>query len=103
MAKTTAPQMPRINAFTFPKDDTKESWNACWDMATPAAFSGATASFGNVTEPCNIAQKFPNIKVLLRHYLQGDSILEAYWKSVAMPGQGLFVGEPLARPYAFRR
>ena len=64
---------------------------------------GATASFGNVTEPCNIAQKFPNIKVLLRHYLQGDSILEAYWKSVAMPGQGLFVGEPLARPYAFRR
>ena len=30
----------------------------------------------------------------------GDTALEAYWKSVAMPGQGLFIGEPLARPYA---
>jgi uncharacterized protein (TIGR03790 family) len=61
---------------------------------------GATASYGSVTEPCNGPQKFPNIEVLLRHYLDGDSILEAYWKSVAMPGQGLFIGEPLARPYA---
>jgi uncharacterized protein (TIGR03790 family) len=63
---------------------------------------GATASYGSVTEPCNVPQKFPNIEVLLRHYLEGDSILEAYWKSVAMPGQGLFIGEPLARPYAPR-
>jgi hypothetical protein len=30
-------------------------------------------------------------------------LLEAYWKSVAMPGQGLFLGEPLARPFAGRR
>jgi hypothetical protein len=29
-----------------------------------------------------------------------DTLLEAYWKSVAMPGRGLFIGEPLARPYA---
>jgi len=35
----------------------------------------------------------------MNHYLRGDTLLEAYWKSVLMPGQGLFVGEPLARPY----
>ena len=39
------------------------------------------------------------LAVLMRHYLQGDTALEAYWKSVAMPGQGLFIGEPLSRPY----
>jgi uncharacterized protein (TIGR03790 family) len=70
--------------------------------ATAWIKQGATASYGNVSEPCNLPQKFPNIKVLLRHYLQGESVLEAYWKSVAMPGQGLFIGEPLARPYAPR-
>jgi uncharacterized protein (TIGR03790 family) len=61
---------------------------------------GATASYGTVSEPCNFPQKFPNIAVFLVHYLRGDTVLEAYWKSVAMPGQGLFLGEPLARPWA---
>ena len=37
--------------------------------------------------------------VLLPHYFRGETVIEAYWKSVRMPGQGLFVGEPLARPY----
>jgi len=63
---------------------------------------GATASYGNVTEPCAHPEKFPNPAVLLDHYLRGDTVLEAYWKSVLMPGQGLFVGEPLARPFAAR-
>lgn len=27
-------------------------------------------------------------------------MLEAYWKCVGMPGEGNFVGEPLARPWA---
>jgi uncharacterized protein (TIGR03790 family) len=63
---------------------------------------GATASYGNVSEPCNHLEKFPNIGVLMRHYLRGETVIEAYWKSVAMPGQGLFIGEPLARPYAFK-
>ncbi len=61
---------------------------------------GATASYGNVSEPCNLPGKFPDIGVLMRHYLSGETVLEAYWKSVKMPGQGLFVGEPLARPFA---
>jgi uncharacterized protein (TIGR03790 family) len=60
---------------------------------------GATGSYGSVTEPCNHLGKFPSPAIFLDHYLRGDSLLEAYWKSVAMPGQGLFIGEPLARPY----
>jgi uncharacterized protein (TIGR03790 family) len=63
---------------------------------------GATASYGSVSEPCNHLGKFPSPAIFLDHYLRGDSLLEAYWKSVAMPGQGLFIGEPLARPYSSR-
>lgn len=61
---------------------------------------GATASYGSVSEPCNDVGKFPRPRVFLEHYLRGEPLLEAYWKSVAMPGQGLFIGEPLASPYA---
>jgi uncharacterized protein (TIGR03790 family) len=64
---------------------------------------GATATYGSVSEPCNFREKFPNISILFEHYVHGETALEAYWKSVAMPGQGLFIGEPLARPYAARR
>jgi uncharacterized protein (TIGR03790 family) len=63
---------------------------------------GASASYGSVSEPCNRLEKFPNIGVLLRHYLGGETAMEAYWKSVAMPGQGLMVGDPLARAFASR-
>ena len=63
---------------------------------------GATASYGSVSEPCNMLEKFPNLSVLFKHYTHGETALEAYWKSVAMPGQGLFIGEPLARPYGVR-
>jgi uncharacterized protein (TIGR03790 family) len=64
--------------------------------------SGATASHGNVSEPCNHLQKFPHPQLLLLHYVQGATALEAYWKSVAWPQQSLFVGEPLAAPFAPR-
>jgi uncharacterized protein (TIGR03790 family) len=64
--------------------------------------SGATASHGAVSEPCNHLQKFPHPQVLLLHYLQGATALEAYWKSVAWPQQSLFIGEPLAAPFARR-
>ena len=62
--------------------------------------SGATASHGSVSEPCNHLQKFPHPQVLLGHYLQGATAIEAYWKSVAWPQQSLFIGEPLASPFA---
>ena len=62
--------------------------------------AGATATHGAVSEPCNHLQKFPHPQVLLLHYLQGSTAIEAYWKSVAWPQQSLFVGEPLAAPFA---
>lgn len=61
--------------------------------------AGATASYGAVSEPCNYWQKFPNPIVLLKWYVQGATAVEAYWRSVAWPAQGLLVGEPLAAPF----
>ena len=61
--------------------------------------AGATASYGTVSEPCSYWQKFPNPTLLLKWYSQGATAVEAYWKSVAWPAQGLLIGEPLAAPY----
>ncbi len=62
--------------------------------------AGATASYGTTSEPCAHPQKFPHPQALLLFYVQGATALEAYWKSVMWPQQGLFVGEPLAAPFA---
>ena len=62
--------------------------------------AGATASYGTVVEPCNHPQKFPLPEIAMFHYATGASAIEAYWKSVAWPGEGVFIGEPLARPFA---
>jgi len=62
--------------------------------------AGATASYGTVVEPCAFPQKFPHPAIVIDRYTRGEALIEAYWKSVAWPGQGLFVGEPLATPYA---
>lgn len=61
--------------------------------------AGATGSYGTVVEPCAFPAKFPDPMLVMYRYLQGATLLEAYWKSVAMPGQGVFIGEPLAQPY----
>lgn len=61
--------------------------------------AGATGSYGTVVEPCAMLQKFPDPALVIDHYLRGETLIEAYWKSVAMPGQGIFVGEPLAAPF----
>ena len=61
--------------------------------------AGATASYGTVVEPCAFTQKFPNPGIVIERYTNGESLIEAYWKSVAWPGQGVFVGEPMASPY----
>lgn len=61
--------------------------------------AGATGSYGTVSEPCNHWQKFPHPAVLLKHYLNGTTLIEAYWRSVAWPTQGVFIGEPLASPF----
>lgn len=62
--------------------------------------AGATASYGTTSEPCAHLQKFPDPQALLVFYVQGATALEAYWKSVRWPQQGLFVGEPLAAPFS---
>lgn len=61
--------------------------------------AGATGSYGTVTEPCNFVEKFPRPNIVIERYLNGETLLEAYWKSVQWPGQGLFIGEPLAAPF----
>jgi len=68
--------------------------------ATAWLRAGATGSYGTVEEPCNYAQKFPRASVLVKHYARGNTLIEAYWKSVQWPGQGLFLGDPLSRPWA---
>ncbi len=65
--------------------------------------AGATGSYGAVVEPCNLLEKFPHPGALMYYYLNGATLIEAYWKSVAMPGEGIFVGEPLAAPFAGHR
>jgi uncharacterized protein (TIGR03790 family) len=61
--------------------------------------AGVTASYGTVTEPCASGAKFPQASVLVSKYFSGNTVVEAYVKSVAMPGEGLFAGDPLARPF----
>jgi uncharacterized protein (TIGR03790 family) len=61
--------------------------------------AGATGSYGTVVEPCAFTAKFPSPGIVMRRYLDGETLIEAYWKSVAQPGQGIFIGEPLAAPY----
>jgi uncharacterized protein (TIGR03790 family) len=61
--------------------------------------AGATGSYGTVAEPCNFVQKFPRPNLVIDTYLNGETLIESYWKSVAWPGQGVFIGEPLATPF----
>ena len=83
-----------LTSFGGQLTDSKQMSSLRWLEA------GATASYGTVTEPCNHLQKFPMPAVAMYHYLSGATAIEAYWKSVAWPGEGLFIGEPLARPFA---
>jgi hypothetical protein len=61
--------------------------------------AGATGSYGTVVEPCAFQQKFPDPSVLIPHYFGGGTLVESYWKSVVWPAEGIFIGEPLARPF----
>lgn len=60
---------------------------------------GVSASYGTVAEPCAYLEKFPDPMAFF-WYARGFNLAESYWMSVANPYQGLFVGEPLAAPYA---
>ena len=64
--------------------------------------AGATGSYGTVVEPCNYLSKFPHPGIAIARYVNGETLIEAYWKSVAWPGEGIFIGEPLAAPFSRR-
>ncbi len=61
--------------------------------------SGASGSYGTVTEPCAYLEKFPSPQDYF-YQARGFSLAESYYQSLANPYQGLIVGEPLAAPFA---
>jgi uncharacterized protein (TIGR03790 family) len=66
----------------------------CWDFLD----AGCAATYGTVVEPFNYPQKFPTALVH-GYYAAGFTAVESYWMSVKWPQQGLFMGDPLARPF----
>lgn len=60
---------------------------------------GATASYGNVTEPGADVRKFPAAQTYF-YQGRGFTVAESYYQSLLVPYQGLMVGEPLAAPFA---
>jgi uncharacterized protein (TIGR03790 family) len=64
--------------------------------------AGASGSYGTVAEPCNFTEKFTKVDMFLESYYSGVPLIEAYWQSVQQPGEGVFVGDPMAQPYAPR-
>ena len=60
---------------------------------------GATASYGTVSEPCAYREKFPD-PLIAFWTLRGFTAGEALAMSVRNPYQGLWVGDPLAAPFA---
>lgn len=81
------------------------SWAATFDNPQQTKMSawirrGASGTAGEVEEPCNYTGKFP-AAALHAFYYRGLSLGEAYFRSIGyVPFQGLFIGDPLTRPYA---
>jgi uncharacterized protein (TIGR03790 family) len=69
------------------------------DQTTALAFiaGGAAGSYGTVTEPSPMVEKFPNPQNYF-YQSRGFSLAECYYQSLRIPYQGLIVGEPLAAP-----
>ena len=63
--------------------------------------AGVTASAGTVSEPYANWKKFPSAFYFC-HYITGCTVIESFYQSVSSPLQVLFVGEPLAAPWAPR-
>lgn len=73
------------------------------DQTPLSAFlrAGAAGAGGAVSEPFNLAQKFPSAFVHL-HRLRGLSLVEAVHRTLPCPYQYLVVGDPLSRPWPAR-
>ena len=61
--------------------------------------AGCAGSYGAVVEPCAYWEKFPDARMHY-WYARGFSLGESFWMSVRNPYQGVFVGDPLCRPFA---
>lgn len=62
---------------------------------------GAIAGYGTAVEYCvNATAKYPQGDIFLRNYTQGQTVIEALWKSTQQFWQGNFVGDPLASPFS---
>ncbi len=104
---TGLPEVPKLQTNGFVPGAIADHLTSAGGVLTDSAQmsslrwleAGAAGSYGTVVEPCAFPAKFPNPAIVISRYLRGESLIEAYWKSVAMPGQGIFLGEPLARPY----
>ena len=70
------------------------------DQTTLLAFihAGAAGSYGTVTEPSAVVQKFPRPQNYF-YQSRGFTLAECYYQSLDIPYQGLIVGEPLAAPW----
>ena len=71
------------------------SQSSVWDWMR----LGATASYGTVSEPCAFEAKFPD-PMLFFWLARGFTVGEALAMSVRHPYQGIWVGDPLAAPFA---
>ncbi|HEX5218981.1 MAG TPA: TIGR03790 family protein [Verrucomicrobiae bacterium] len=61
--------------------------------------AGASGSYGTVTEPQPVPDKFPNPQNYF-YQSRGFNIAECYYQSLGVPYQGLIVAEPLCAPFA---
>lgn len=62
---------------------------------------GAVAAYGTGVEPgVVIVEKTVDFTTFVANYRQGQTAIEAMWKSVKQPWQGQFIGDPLAAPYS---
>ena len=60
--------------------------------------AGCSGTYGTVAEPYNYPAKFP-VAQLFVFYGIGFTAVESYWMSVMWPQQGVFIGDPLTRPF----
>lgn len=96
-----------IDANTYPPGAVADHLTSYGGMLTDSGqmsalyfiAGGVTGTFGTVSEPCAYSQKFPDPTIMISHYTKGETLIEAYWKSVLQTFQGIFVGEPLANPW----
>ncbi len=82
------------------------SYAAAYDVASQTKTTewitfGAGGSSGAIEEPCNYTGKFPRA-MIHAHYFQGLALGEAWFRNLQyVPFQQNFVGDPLARPFAY--